>query len=241
MTRNAIGIQWNDLYTVNGHKRLYDEFDAMFHKMVPDHWANGPWRFRDGKYTATFYPFRTATPRTDKTMQALRSVRCTGARGGAGTHGHTLVYIAMHAWFSGRGHWLARQVRHMYDRGCYIRILYSFMSYPTYWTLTHGTGDRMQVRRVLFAGPLGLQAVKYSHMKMVAVSGRIGDDRHDRVVWTGSNNWVDRSLHADEVTLRIESDSAYRKYVRHWKFMRWRRSTPYWAKYQEPRGGGRAP
>jgi hypothetical protein len=129
----------------------------------------------------------------------------------------------------------------MYARGCYIRILYSFMSHPTFWWLTHGTGHRMQVRRVLFPGPRGIRAAKYSHMKMFAVSGRVGHDRAARVVWTGSNNWVDKSLHADEVTLRIDSASAYQKYVHHWKFMRWRRSSPIWAKYEEPQGGGRAP
>jgi len=241
MTRNAVGVQWNDLYTVNNDKRLYSQFLSMFHRMVPDHMAKGPWEFRDGRYDAVFYPFRRSTRRTDKTMQALRSIRCTGARGGAGIHGHTVLYIAMHAWFSGRGNWLAHEVRHLYDRGCYVRILYSFMSHPTYWTLTRGTGHRMEVRRVLFPGRLGLHAVKYSHMKMFAVSGRIGNNRRDRVVWTGSNNFVDKSLHADEVTLRIRSAWAYRKYVKHWKFMRWRRSSAIWAKFEEPEGGGRAP
>jgi hypothetical protein len=209
--------------------------------MVPDHRAKGPWEFRDGRYDAVFYPYRSSTPHTDKTMRALRSVRCTGARGDAGIHGRTVVYIAMHAWFSGRGHWLAREVRHLYNQGCYVRILYSFMSHPTFWTLSHGTGHRMVVRRVLFPGPLGIHAVKYSHLKMFAVSGRIGKNRRDRVVWTGSNNFVTRSLRADEVTLRIKSAWAYRKYVKHWKFMRRRRSSPIWAKFEEPEGGGRAP
>jgi PLD-like domain len=241
MTRNAVGIQWNDLYTVNDDKRLYSQFLSMFRRMVPDHRAKGPWEFRDGRYDAVFYPFRRSTPKSDKTMRALRSIKCTGVRGRAGIHGRTVLYIAMHAWFSGRGTWLAKQVRHLYHEGCYVRILYSFMSHPTYSTLTRGTGHRMVVRRVLFPGPLGLHAVKYSHMKMIAVSGRIGNNRRDRVVWTGSNNFVDKSLHADEVTLRIKSAWAYRKYVEHWKFMRWRRSSPVWAKFQEPQGGGRAP
>jgi hypothetical protein len=60
-------------------------------------------------------------------------------------------------------------------------------------------------------------------------------------VWTGSNNWVTKSLHADEVTLEIRSALVYRRYVAHWKFMERRRSTPVWALYQEPEGGGRAP
>lgn len=241
MTTNAVGVQWNDLYTVNGDRRLYSQYRAMFRRMVPDHWARGPYVYRDGRYTSTFYPFRRATRATDRTMRDLRSIRCTGARGGTGINGHTVVYIGMHAWFSDRGEYLARKVRQLYNHGCYVRILYSFLAHSDYRLLTRGTGHRMIVRRVLFAGRLGLVAVKYSHMKMMAVSGHVGSNRRAHVVWTGSNNWVKKSLHADEVTLRVSSAAAYRRYVRHWKFMVHRRSSPHWAKFTEPEGGGRAP
>lgn len=240
MTTNAVDIQWNDLYTVNGNHRLYRVFRAMFHRMVNDRPARGPYVYRVGRYTATFYPFRKATRSTDRTMKSLRTISCRGARGGTGIRGRTTLYIAMHAWFSHRGLYLAHKIRQLYHRGCYVRILYSFMSHPVYRILRNGTGHRMVVRRVLYAGPLGL-ASKYSHMKMLAVSGHVGHDHSSRVVWTGSNNWVDKSLHADEVTLRIRSARAYRSYVRHWKAMRNRRSSPYYASFHEPEGGGRAP
>jgi phosphatidylserine/phosphatidylglycerophosphate/cardiolipin synthase-like enzyme len=94
---------------------------------------------------------------------------------------------------------------------------------------------------VLFAGPRGRVAAKYSHMKMFAVAGRVGSDRSSWVTWTGSNNWADRSIHGDEVTIRIPSLSVYRAYVKNWKAMRARRSSPVWAIYPEPGGGGRAP
>ena len=241
MTRNAIGIQWNDLFTVNGNRLMYAEYLHMFKAMVPDRPAKGPFVFRAGPYTSTFYPFRRATRRTDDAMRALRSVRCKGADGGSGIHRHTVIYIAMHSWFGHRGGYLAHRVRHMYARGCYVRILYSFMSARTFAELSYGTGRRMVVRRVLFPGPRGLVAAKYSHMKMFAVSGHVGRDRSAWVVWTGSSNWTDRSLHADEVTLRIPSRQVYRSYVRHWKLMRHRRSSVFWAMFLEPVGGGRAP
>ena len=63
----------------------------------------------------------------------------------------------------------------------------------------------MRASRVLFPGPRGMVADKYSHMKMYAVSGHVGSDRSSWYVWTGSNNWTDRGLHADEATLRIRS------------------------------------
>ena len=73
---------------------------------------------------------------------------------------------------------------------------------------------------MLFPGPSGLVAAKYSHMKMFAASGNVGGDPSSWVTWTGSNNWADRSIKADEVTIRIPSKSVYNAYVDHWNFMR---------------------
>jgi phosphatidylserine/phosphatidylglycerophosphate/cardiolipin synthase-like enzyme len=213
----------------------------MFRRMTPGRVAAGPWVFHTGRYTSVFYPFRRATSRTDWTMRDLRSIGCKGARGGTGIHGRTVVYITMHAWFSKRGQYIAREVRHLYNQGCYVRILYSFMGFGEYKMLKAHTGPRMQIRRVLFAGPLKLHATKYSHMKMVAVSGVVGGDPRSRVVWTGSNNWSLKSLHADEVTLEIRSSVVYNRYVSHWRFMERRRSSATYANYSEPTGGGRAP
>lgn len=241
MTSNAVNVQWNDLYTVNGNKTLYDQYLSMFTKMVPDRSSNGPRIYRAGPYTSTFYPFRQANSTNDKTLNALRTIRCTGATGGAGYHGHTVVHIAMHAWHGKRGLYLAKRVRAMYNHGCYVRILYSFMGHGTYTLLTRHTGGRMVVRRVLFPGPSGEYAAKYSHMKMFAASGYVSGDSSSWVTWTGSNNWADRSIRADEVTLRIPFRSVYNAYVDHWNFMRKLRSSATWAIYPEPGGGGRAP
>ncbi|HVH93683.1 MAG TPA: phospholipase D-like domain-containing protein [Nocardioidaceae bacterium] len=241
MTTNAVRIQYNDLFTSTGSSTLLRQYTSIFNQMKRDRVVSNPLRvYKVGRYTSTFYPFPGATARTDRTMAALNSIRCSGARG-AGVKGHSVLYINMHSWHGTRGRYLAKRVRTMYNRGCYVRILYSFMGHGTFAYLTHGTGPRMVARRVLFPGPRGLVAAKYSHMKMFAASGRIGSDRSSWVTWTGSNNWADRSIHGDEVTLRISSYSVYRSYVAHWKAMRERRSSPVWAIYPEPGGGGRAP
>ena len=238
---NAVSVQWNDLFTVRNYPKLYDQFRHHFGLMVPDRRGDGPYITNAGRYQTTFYPFREATRKTDRTMVALRSVRCAGADGGSGIKGHSVIYIAAHSWFGKRGRYLAAEVRDMYRRGCYVRIIYSMMSRGVYTQLTSGTGPRMRASRVLFPGPRGVVAHKYSHLKMFAVSGHVGSDHSSWYVWTGSNNWTDRGLHADEVTLRIRSHSTYKRYVRHWKFIKHRRSSPVWAKYAEPTGGGRAP
>ncbi len=241
MARNATKIQWNDLYTVNGNPTFYSQYRSVFEAMAPDRRGPGPRVYRTGPYTSTFYPFRGATRKTDRTMRDLRSIRCAHATGGSGIAGHSVVYVAMHSWFGVRGGYLADRIRQMYDRGCYVRILYSFMGLGIYSRLTYGTGPRMVARRVLFPGPRGIVADKYAHLKMYAASGNVAGDRSSWVVWTGSNNFTDKGPHADEVTLRIRSHSVYQPYVQHWKLMEHRRSSPYWAVFAEPLGGGRAP
>jgi phosphatidylserine/phosphatidylglycerophosphate/cardiolipin synthase-like enzyme len=241
MTSNAVRIQYNDLFTAVGSGTLLGQYKTIFNEMKRDRVVANPLRVkRVGRYTSTFYPYPGATARTDRTLAALNSIRCSGARG-AGIHGRSVLYVNMHSWHGTRGRYLAQRVRTMYNRGCYVRILYSFMGHRTFNFLTRGAGPRMVVRRVLFPGPRGLVAAKYSHMKMFAASGHIGSDRSSWVTWTGSNNWADRSIHGDEVTLRIDSFSVYRSYVAHWKAMRERRSSAVWAIYPEPGGGGRAP
>ena len=242
MTSNAVRVQWNDLYTAVGNGTLVGQYAKIFGEMIKDTPVANPLRiYRTGNYTSTFYPYPTATASTDKTMAALNSIRCTGAGGGSGINGRSVLYIAMHSWHGTRGKYLAQRVRTMYNHGCYVRILYSFMGHGTYSLLTKHTGSRMIARRVLFPGRDGLVAAKYSHMKMFAASGNVAGDPSSWVTWTGSNNWADRSINADEVTLRISSPAVYRAYVDHWKAMRARRSSAIWAIYEEPSGGGRAP
>ena len=41
------------------------------------------------------------------------------------------------------------------------------------------------------------------------VSGRYAASRTANLVWTGSHNWTDRSLHNDEVTLRVRGSPGW--------------------------------
>jgi hypothetical protein len=237
MTSNAARVQWNDLYNVKNNPDLYAVYLRHFNSMARD---DGFVRYKmqtAGRYDIAFSPY---SPRgSDPEMNALTSVHCTGASG-AGTNGHSLVYINMHAWFGTRGMKFADQVRRMYDQGCYVRVLYSFMSYAVFKKLHKGTGSRMSVRRTLFSHD-GHTAYLYSHFKNISVSGHVGDDPSARVVWTGSNNFTNDGLHFDEVLLRIASASTYRAYVDRFKFISTHKSSPIYANYSEPTGGGRAP
>jgi phospholipase D-like protein len=236
MTSNAAGVQWNDLYASRS-KALYDVFAAYYRLMRKDngfHRSSGT--VTSGIYQTTFFPEPKGK---DADLGALKSVHCTGA-GSAGIGGRSIVYINMHAWFGTRGTKLANQVRHMYNSGCYVRVLYSFMSYGVFKKLKKGTGSRMSVRRTLFSHN-GHTAYLYSHFKNISVSGYVGSKRSTHVAWTGSNNFTNDGTHFDEVLLRIDSHTVYRKYVDHFKYISSHKSSPIYANYSEPSGGGRAP
>ncbi len=242
MTTNASGVQWNDLLTVNGKPALYAVFRRMFEEMVPDIRRKSPLRVFDaGRYQAVFYPQPGANPSTDQAMKLLHTIHCRGAQDGAGRDGRTVVEINMHAWKGDRGMYLARQVHDLYNQGCIVRVLYSFMWRRTYQALVQGTGPRMDARRTIFPRPYTDIAAVYSHMKSIAVSGNVGNDPSSWVVWTGSANFSDLAKYSDEVTLRVPTRAAYEKYAAHNAFIRRTKSSPVWAIYQEPAGGGREP
>ena len=239
MTSNASQIQWNDLYGVNNDPGLYQIFAKYFDKMKQD---NGYHRnqnfFYSGKYAVTFWPVRKGA---DPEMKALKDVTCSGADGGTGIHGHTVVYINMHAWFGLRGLAFQRQVRSLYSKGCYIRILYSFMTKRVYYRLTHGTNGRMQARRTIFSLDGNRYADVYSHYKNILVSGHWQSDRSAKVVFTGSNNFTPDGTNFDEDMLRIRDSKAFNQYRSQFDYIKRRKSSARYASFLEPVGGGRAP
>ena len=184
-------------------------------------------------FRSTFWPDLDASATDDPVLTALNAIRCSGARG-AGINGHTALFINMHSWHGTRGLYIAKKVRNLYDRGCYVRILYSFLGKGTYNLLKNGTGGRMIIRRTLFPRPNSDYAGLYSHLKSFAVAGRIGGNSSAYATYTGSENFSDRSIRGDEVMVRIPYRTAFAQYRKHWNFMRTRRSSGTWATYLEP-------
>ena len=237
ITSNASKVQWNDLYTIRGNATVHRDYLQMFNRMKSGRKSSHLYRYSEGMYSSVFWPQGSAT---DPYRTWLGGVRCTGASGGAGIGGRTVVYVNMHAWFGTRGLKLARQIRGFYNQGCYVRVLYGFMSFKVYKILSGGTGSRMSVRRTIFSRN-GRTASLYTHLKNIDISGHVGNDPSTWLVSTGSNNFTNEGTHFDEVALRIRSRAAYNSYVRHFKYMSRRKSSATYANYSEPTGGGRAP
>jgi len=241
MTGNASGVQWNDLYAAHDAK-MYADWSAMFDLMKQDdgfHRNPSDFVSSDGTYRSTFWP--VAANRTEPYVAALRSIRCSGATGGTGINGHSVVYINMHAWFGVRGLEILQAVRKLYSQGCYIRVLYSFMTPAVYRGLTKGTTSRLTARRTQFSLDGDKYADVYSHFKNITASGNIAGKSANRVVWTGSNNFTSDGSHFDEVMVRIASASAYRAYRDRFAYITKRKSSGTYAQFLEPVGGGRVP
>jgi len=239
MTSNASMVQWNDLFAQRGNAGLFRTFSGMFDRLKLDNgYHPEPRTITNGAFRTTFMPQQSPS---DPYLRALGAVRCTGANGGAGVGSRTIIYINMHAWFGTRGMALANKVRSLYAHGCYVRVLYSFMSFKVFKKLQRGTNSRMSVRRTVFSHN-NRTAYVYSHFKNIAISGHVGSDRSARIVYTGSNNFTNDGLRRyDEVIMSISSTSAYRAYARQFAYIRQRLSSATYANFSEPTGGGRAP
>ena len=92
-----------------------------------------------------------------------------------------------------------------------------------------GVGFGRQVRAILTRGDVPLRqtgvTAGYTHEKLMYVSGRYAGSRGASLVWTGSHNWTDRSLHNDELTLRVRGARAVAAYQRNFRRI-WAASAP---------------
>ncbi len=148
-------------------------------------------------------------------MNRLRAVRCNHVRSPAGIGGHTMIRINMYGWNGTRGVYLAREAAKLSRAGCNIKVVE-----------THGGG---RVVRILEHSGVVVKTPDkdrnnngtvdlYTHEKWMILSGRYhgGTGWH---VWTGSQNWSDRSLNGDEVTMHIPRRGVFWAYRQHFQFL----------------------
>jgi phosphatidylserine/phosphatidylglycerophosphate/cardiolipin synthase-like enzyme len=204
-TAYAAARQWQDLYVVRDRPGLFRELRAVFRSMLRDR-AQGdlPLGSAGDGLLLDVAPVH----RTDLNLRRLDLVRCRGAADGTGWKGRTVVRVSMHAWNGDRGVALARRLVALRARGCNVRVL-------------AGVGFGRQVRSVLERGEVPMRRTRagsgYTHEKLLLVSGRYAGRRDAGFVWTGSHNWTDRSLHNDEVTLRVAGQRLVAAYQRNFK------------------------
>lgn len=202
-TTLAATIQWNDLYTFTGAANKYTEFLQVFNQMRADKAvAQGYLHYVHGPVSLDFYPYTGAGTSKDPVLTVLNQIRCTGATGGTGINGHTVVRIAQTSTYGDRGLALAKRLAQMERRGCNIRVVYAMFGGKVLQILR---GSHVPMTHLAYDADCNGIYDKYLHMKSMTVNGVYGTDTSARITWNGSSNWTSISLASDEVvgTLQI--------------------------------------
>ena len=219
----ATGRQYNDQFAIVGRPDLSRSFNAIFAQLAADKRVRAPFRtYRSGPYKAWFFPRPGANRFNDPVFRALKSVKCRGAKNTPG--GRTIVKVKMFTWNGNRGLTLARELYKLDQKGCRVEVI---LGAP-------GAGVVREVRRPgrnggiavwdsrrdrNFDGELDL----FTHMKMLSIKGRMGNNRKAKTVYTGSANWTqDAYTRGDEMVIRLNTGRAWRQYNRNFQYVKTR-------------------
>lgn len=209
----AATIQWNDLYTVKGHRK-YNEFSKVFSQMQHDRAVKqGFLHYPHGSMSFDFYPYRGQHTAKDPVLSVLNNVRCNGATHGTGIGGRTKIRIAQTATFGRRGLAIANRLVALKKHGCNIRLVYAMFGSEVLRVLRHEAGRTpMPMTHLAYDSDCNGIYDKYLHMKSMTISGVYGSSTHARITWNGSANWTSVALASDEVVGRLDSARVTRKY-----------------------------
>ena len=211
LTTPAGNRQWNDLVTTRSRK-VYRYMKGVFAEYAKDKSLSKPFEKRRlGPYKIWVYPVGDRNPQ----LSQLEKVRCRGATGGTGTNGRTKIRISVAGWFDAYGEDIAKRLRHLWDRGCDVRVV----------TTLAGRGVNRALKAGYGRGPVPQRELswdrnfdglpdRYLHQKSIAISGVYGRDRSASVVFTGSPNWSERASRSEEVWLRVLGKKGFtRRYM----------------------------
>lgn len=217
LTGNGVKIQWNDMYTVNWNRPMYDVYSSVFNQMKRDRAMAHPFRAPTvrGSYNMNFYPRYHTTRNDDPIMSRLNKVRCRGASGATGIGDRSLIRISMYGWNGLRGRYLADKVAGLSRHGCNVRVIHSDGGG---YVVRKLRANGVNVRTASYDRNRNGTVDMYTHQKYMILSGKLGD-RAGWHVWTGSQNWSDIALNGDEVTMHIPRRGAFYQYRRNFDFI----------------------
>jgi phosphatidylserine/phosphatidylglycerophosphate/cardiolipin synthase-like enzyme len=212
LTGKAANVQWNDLFVFAGFPGLWGKHVLIFNEMKRDRLAAPPLErnYWTGRFVSMFWPQPGNNRTTDRVMTELRKVGCgTRPTGGTGWAGHTGVALHIHVMEGDRSLYIARKLVSMRNRGCRVRVLYGLIAPRIHRLLKRG---KVLHKRTIFDRDGNDHADVYTHMKAVAVNGVFNGNRRARLVITGSENFSQKAVGADEVWVRIPGSGAWRRY-----------------------------
>ena len=222
LTGAGVHAQWNDSYTRIGDTVFYWAMHR-FNEMSRDRALKNPWQVASvgaGLRIGAF-PWYGARTVGDPIGRVLNMVTCTGATGNAGNrYGHTMIRINQTALDDPRGVNIAKKLKHLWNSGCDIKILYALMGPKVRAVLASRSGR----------GPVPMQQMaqdtngdfvydRYLHQKVMTISGNWAGDTSANYTWNGSANMAGYTLASDEIFARIHGRGvllAYNAFNRYW-------------------------
>lgn len=228
LTDYAARVHWNDLFTMNDRPVTYAAYSTIHRQLAMDVPVAEPYVIVvDGDLTSEFGPI---VPRIEKENDPiwlrLNQVDCRTSAG-FGQHRRSVIRVMMYAWVGQRGQYLARKAADLDRKGCVVRAILSGAGTVVKRTLRRG-GVQMRsadldTDRDKETGFDDTPWEHFTHEKWMTLNGTYGGAPL-RVVWTGSENWSDKSEVNDEVTLTIPRRGAHKAYAQHFETL-WRRHT----------------
>ncbi|MDP3893154.1 phosphatidylserine/phosphatidylglycerophosphate/cardiolipin synthase family protein [Nocardioides sp.] len=212
-TSLAATHQWNEIATITGRERVYNDFLKVFNQSYRDKPVAKPWvETTRGTMSPMFHPHQGPGVKGDPIRKAIRRIGCKRA-GRAGINGRTKVRIAMTSWHGERGARLAHNLVRKQNQGCNVKIVYAVMGNEVLRILRREGNKPVRLRQITqdFNGD-GVYD-RYLHTKVMTVQGRWRKQKNRHLVWSGSSNWSPMVLRSDEADVRIENRGRARTYA----------------------------
>jgi len=206
LTSMAARGQWNDMYTSNRRRGLYDYGNKIFNQYWRDKPTHGKYKVHKfGKVGYAVLPYHA---KSDWVTKKLRTVTCKRAKN---TKDHrTHIQVAQAIIGGNMGIRIARHLRVLKREGCSVIVLYTRMSKKP-----RNLMSNIPMRHIVQDNDGDGLFDRYLHMKVLTIRGHIGSDRGDTLVMNGSSNWSDFSMHNDETVGYFYAAKDWSKYS-HW-------------------------
>ncbi|GAA3435156.1 phospholipase D-like domain-containing protein [Kutzneria kofuensis] len=193
---------WNNAVTLVGNTALYNGYLSYFNDLAAQHKTGDYYRtVSAGDVKAYFFPRAGNDESTDTIYNMLSdNVTCEGNTTVGTPTGRTVIRIAM--WDFTRDN-IARELRALADRKCWIEIAYTGMDAGTLGYLSGH--DRIKLHQI--------DGTYIVHSKYMLIEGTYAGERDSKWVMTGSHNYTNAALREnDEAMVRVHSNAIHDQY-----------------------------
>jgi hypothetical protein len=239
ITQTQVIEGYNNMFITVGKKGIYDFVNKKFDDMrrsdadTRDIYESAE---LDGKYKLYFFPREKTTTTeqdSDPFYGIFSNIKCTGVSEGYGGGGYTNISIAMFQWTRDRKY-LADQLWALDNAGCNVRMVISradtdrqildVLLKPTKFGGIIVKDADVDVNPIEDEVPPNLE--RFSHHKYILVNGYYASDKGTMITFTGTANFSKMALRENnEITIKIDDDAVYKRYMLNFNFIYNNRST----------------